>query len=230
MDAAGSAILGLTQCCGLTPRNAATIRLLTRRPEYYAAGALIGTASAAPRPKLIVSGWASELRVLRDGRYQIFSFLLPGDVVLSQSARASKSCTLVALTPVTCIDVERTVELASPPERDALREVMDLALTIAKELRYDVVRRMCLSSRVARVAHLLLGLHDRLAVVGLASDGFEMPLTHQQIAHSSGLTPAQVRRSLRFLEAKKLATVRSGRVTEFDELGLRTIFGLQTWP
>lgn len=224
MDPAERAVWRLARACGVAPEHAAALRALTTFPESYPAGALIWTAAEAPRTKLMVTGWASELRILRDGRGQVFSFVICGDVVLARSAASLGSCTLVALTPVTCVDTSRAIARAPAEEREELRRAMEHALAITRERRYGLARRLRLRSRLARTADLLLELHDRLATVGLVTDnGFEMPLTHEQIADGSGLTPAQVRRSLRYLQTKHLAVLRSGQISGLDAAGLRAI-------
>lgn len=224
MDATHHAILGLMRLCGLTLPLATALSSLIEPAEYYEAGAAISTASAAARTMLMVSGWASEIRLLPDGRRQIFSFVIPGDVVLSRSMAQSDLCTLVALTPVACAEVSQILARAEAGHREDLRQVMDRALSQSSRRRYDLLLRLSLRSPVARVADCLLELHDRLATVGLAdSDGFEMPLTYEQIADASKTTPAQVRRSLRYLQARNLATLSHGRISGLDEPGLRTL-------
>jgi CRP-like cAMP-binding protein len=53
-----------------------------------------------------------------------------------------------------------------------------------------------------RIAHLLCEFSLRLQVAGLgAQTNYELPMTQEQLADSTGLTPVHVNRSLKALEA-----------------------------
>jgi CRP-like cAMP-binding protein len=73
----------------------------------------------------------------------------------------------------------------------------------------------------ARMAHLLLELGAKLALVGLGSKaGYACPLTQYHLADALGLSAVHVNRVLRKLREDGLATFRNGRVTfdDFDRL------------
>jgi CRP-like cAMP-binding protein len=66
-----------------------------------------------------------------------------------------------------------------------------------------------------RMAHLLCEFALRMERSGLAGgDGFELPITQEQLADAVGLTPVHVNRTLKALEATGLIT-RSKRVITF---------------
>jgi CRP-like cAMP-binding protein len=71
------------------------------------------------------------------------------------------------------------------------------------------------------MAHLLLELGAKLALVGLGSKaGYACPLTQYHLADELGLSAVHVNRVLRKLREDGLATFRNGRVTfdDFDRL------------
>jgi CRP-like cAMP-binding protein len=71
----------------------------------------------------------------------------------------------------------------------------------------------------ARMAHFLLELGSRLALVGMGSkEGFECPLTQYHLADTLGLSAVHVNRVLRQLRESGLVTFRDGHVT-FDDYG-----------
>jgi CRP-like cAMP-binding protein len=75
-----------------------------------------------------------------------------------------------------------------------------------------------------RVAHFLLELGARLAVVGLGSKaGYACPLTQYLLADALGLSSVHVNRVLRQLRDKGMVTFRDGFVT-FDDYGRLTEF------
>jgi CRP-like cAMP-binding protein len=69
----------------------------------------------------------------------------------------------------------------------------------------------------SRMAHFLLELGSRLALVGMSSkDGFDCPLTQYHLADTLGLSAVHVNRVLRQLRERGLVTFRDGRVTFHD--------------
>ena len=73
----------------------------------------------------------------------------------------------------------------------------------------------------ARMAHFLLELGSRLALVGIGSkEGFDCPLTQYHLADTLGLSAVHVNRILRQLRESGLVTFRDGHVTFHDHRGL----------
>jgi CRP-like cAMP-binding protein len=78
----------------------------------------------------------------------------------------------------------------------------------------------------ARMAHFLLELGSRLALVGLGDgDGYDCPLTQYHLADALGLTAIHVNRTLRRLRERGLLTFRDGHVHFEDRRGLVTLAG-----
>ena len=75
-----------------------------------------------------------------------------------------------------------------------------------------------------RMAHMFCELHIRLGIVGLSSDqGFDLPLTQDELADCLGLTAVHVNRTLKELRERELVEFRSGRVIINDLDGLREL-------
>jgi CRP-like cAMP-binding protein len=69
----------------------------------------------------------------------------------------------------------------------------------------------------ARVAHLFCETHARLVPVGLVKeDGFDWPLTQQDLAEATGLTSVHVNRTLRSLREAGALKVAGRRATIGD--------------
>src|SRR5258705_10883903 len=82
--------------------------------------------------------------------------------------------------------------------------ILRLALVEASILREWVVNVGRRDAR-RRIAHILCELAVRLESRGLATDdGFELPLSQEQLANATRLTPVPVNRVLRGLEADRL--------------------------
>jgi CRP-like cAMP-binding protein len=207
----------LVQLCGLSQSAADALCELIGPVERYPAAAVVSSIAPAPRLKWILTGWTCEMRVLPDGRRQIFSFGIPGDPVLSRPVNASNPCAVVALTSVECVDVVQTLARAKDSDRTEIWRAMNHALTLAQERRYEDIIRLGRRSALQRLADLLLELHDRLDEIGMADErGFYLPLTQEHLADALGLSVVHVNRSLKALRLNGMATFRFGRVTQFN--------------
>lgn len=225
-DVIERAIAGLRRNTGLPMEQAQRLRRAIEKPEHYAARASISSQALTPQLKWIVSGWACEVRVLSDSRRQIFSFLLPGDVILSRPARQQHICAQVAITKLDCADVAEALENLAEHERPAIWNAMAAAQGINQDRKYDHMVRLGQYSAPRRVADLLLELHDRLAAIGLvASERFRLPLTQEHLADALGLSIVHVNRTLRELRAQRLLDVRFGCVTILEPDRLAELTG-----
>jgi CRP-like cAMP-binding protein len=225
-DVIERAIAGLRHNTGLPAEPAQRLRRAIEKPEHYAARAQIGSQAQTPQMKWIVSGWACEMRVLSDSRRQIFSFLLPGDVLISRPTRQQHVCAQVALTKLECADAGEALQNLPESDRPALWDAMIAAQTLNQDRKYDHMVRLGQYSAPRRVADLLLELHERLAAIGLVSgERFRLPLTQEHLADALGLSIVHVNRTLRELRAQRLLDVRFGCVTILEPDRLAELTG-----
>jgi CRP-like cAMP-binding protein len=210
-------LAGLVAKFGLRHDPAHTLFDLLGPTERYPAGAVVSSVSPEPLLKWIISGWACEVRILPDGRQQIFSFAIPGDILTSRPPRPTSPCSAVALTDFECVDLARVLTRVGRSERTEVQKMLDQTLTLALERRYDAMIRIGRHSAVHRVAALLMEFFDRLEAVGMADDdGYFLPLTQKHLADALGMSVVQVNRSLKALRDAGLATFRFRRVTSLD--------------
>lgn len=171
---------------------------------------------------LVIEGWAFRYRLLRDGRRQIFSLHVPGEIpdlhslhidVMDHSLAALTPCT-VAFIPHEALQA-LTVEnphIGAGLWRDSL---IDAA--IFREWMASTGRRQA----IGRLAHLFCELYVRLRVVGLAKDNrYPFPLTQTDIADATGQTAVHVNRTLRELRERGLVTFDGATLTIHDWPGL----------
>ena len=223
-SSAHPAVRGLMRVCGLSPSAAEALCGLIGPIERYPAAAVVSSIAPAPRLKWILSGWTCEMRVLPDGRRQIFSFGIPGDPVLSRPVNAANPCAVVALTSVECIDVAQTLTRAKDADRTEIWRAMNHALTLAQERRYEDIIRLGRRSALQRLADLLVELNDRLDQIGMVDErGFYLPVTQEHLADALGLIVVHVNRSLKARRLNGMATFRFGRVTQFDRQRLEEL-------
>lgn len=215
------ALLRLRRSGGLGKATAEALRAIVGPIDHCPAGRVLKFAAGEPTAKWVIGGWACEMRLLPDGRRQIYSLVLPGDVVRSRHANVGVHCSLVALTPVDCVDVGQLLSRVDKVDLEEVAGAINQALYEMQERRYEAVVRLGRRSAVQRVADLLLELHDRLDEIGLVtSDGFSLPLTQEHFADALGLSIVHVNRSLSTLRRNGLVNFRFGRASGFDRAEL----------
>jgi CRP/FNR family transcriptional regulator, anaerobic regulatory protein len=182
---------------------------------------------------IICSGWAATIKLLPDGRRQILSILLPGDVVSTGLLFGPKpEHTIEAITDVHYRTFKRH-EL-----RDILfkrNEFLDSALNAwlaeqvsADRLIVDLGRR----SGEERIARLILGVAQRLKERDMMRDATSMdfPLRQHHIADATGLTQVHVSGVISDFRRSRLVEFRQRSLTLLDLEGLRRRGNLTARP
>jgi CRP-like cAMP-binding protein len=206
------------------------VRAFWRRVERFPAGAQIRLegVAAAHKQVIIVSGWACQLRILRDGRRQIFAFLLPGDVIDAHAAASLGTRGVVALTRLEVVNAEPYpgMDLA---ERERVSEVLREAAAQRETRLYDHLVRMGRLSAKERVVHLLLELAERLENVGLVKgESVRLPITQEVFADALGLSIVHINRTLKQLRQEGSVVFKLGSVTLHDRARLAALSHYQS--
>jgi len=223
-EALDHALQGLDPEHLLPPERVEKLRTLPRKLERHAAGERVTAGAPMRRLKWIVSGWAGEMHVLPDTRRQICSLLLPGDIFAAPPVGQNLRRGVVALTRLDCLDVPSLID--GLDETGDMNALIENRLRDQTERRYDHLTRLGQLSAPQRLAHLLLELHERLRVAGLASDNhFRLPLTREHLADALGLSVVHLDRSLRMLRVRRLLDIRFGGVTLLDQRELLVLAG-----
>jgi CRP-like cAMP-binding protein len=179
------------------------------------------------QPCIIVEGWAARLRVLPDGRRQIFSFLVPSDAMgICARPNPRAVSTIVALTPLQTVDATALHEALQ--RRDircpGLLEAFAIIGGLDEAMLLDHIVRLGRHTAYERMAHLILDLHERLDVVGLVEDnGFALPLTQEVLADALGLSVVHVNRTLQNLRRDGLIEMGHGRIKLLDPASLAAV-------
>lgn len=171
---------------------------------------------------LILEGWVCRYKLLTQGRRQILSFHVPGDIpdlqTLHLRTMDHSVATLKAAT-VAFIPHENLRELTADfPSIGALlwRCTLIDAATF-REWETNLGRRPAFE----RMAHLFCEMSMKLQVVGLADDcRCPMPITQTDLADALGLTSVHVNRVLKEMRGRALVKLRSGTlvIEAWDEL------------
>lgn len=223
----------LAQVCPLSSVERDLLLQRQQQPRSYCAGTMItDNRFRRSQPKLIVSGWACRECILGNGRRQLLSILLPGDLIGNWSEeRALDLVEVVAISDVRLIDIAgflRAIE--EDPERyTGIADGLS-ALRFSEERRLlDHMVRLGSQPALQRIAGFILELFQRCRVIGFVSGGsFVMPLTQEMVGDALGLSLVHVNRVMRQLKTNHLIDLHSGifRIQDLAGLALAAGFSL----
>jgi CRP-like cAMP-binding protein len=166
------------------------------------------------RSCLILSGFTATYKVTGDGKRQIVSFGIAGDIpdlqslhlkILDISISTISQCRVGFITHDDLRDIcERYPRIAAAFWRETLVEA-----AIFREWVTNVGRR----ETYKRMAHVLCELLVRLRAVGLAEDhACDLPITQGEFADALGVTPVHVNRVLQQMRAEGLIELKGDRL------------------
>ena len=171
---------------------------------------------------LILNGWACRYKLLGEGRRQILSFHIPGDVPDLQSLHLqTMDHSLGTLTKATLAfiphDALRALTVRFPNVAAVLwRDTLIDAATF-REWMTGMGRR----DAYERIAHLFCELYLKQEAVGLATEHrCQIPLTQIELSDALGLTPVHFNRVLKEMREKRVVTMKGGTlvIEAWDEL------------
>lgn len=193
-------------------------RFHQRRRSFVAGRDMVLQGQSTQAAYILSAGWVCSYKIQSDGTRQIVDFQVPGDFLGLRSVLLRTSDH--SFEPIG--DIEAAEVLASDL-LEAFSETPRLATAILWAASRDeamVVEHLVGLGRReadARMAHFLLELGSKLALVGMGSkEGYDCPLTQYHLADALGLSAVHVNRVLRQLRESGLVTFRDGHVAIHD--------------
>ncbi|MBE1529446.1 CRP-like cAMP-binding protein [Sphingopyxis sp. OAS728] len=157
-------------------------------------------------PRIILAGWAGRTRIFADGRRQILSLLLPGDLI----GKCRQSHPLAATGAVALTDVTLCPAPDSRHAKHGLAEAYARSSALEEYYLFRQIARLGRMSAYERIVDLLLEVRERLGAVALGpKDSFHFPITQEALADLLGLTSVHVNRTLKALRQDGLIDLRS---------------------
>ena len=177
--------------------------------------------------KVVLEGWAMRYKQLPDGRRQILSLMIPGDIcdanafIRKHMDHSIGTLTAVRYAEVTQADFEMLLG-SSTRLLKAFWWSELVIVSIQREWTTNIGQRRAYE----RIAHLLCETFARLQAVGLTrGDACEFPLTQGDLADATGLTPVHVNRMIQALRHDGLIELRDKRLTLRNPAKLRQVAG-----
>lgn len=179
----------------------------------------------SPDYYLVECGFAMRYHLLHDGRRQVYSIVVPGDIIGLAAIRLAVSpksvCSLSEM-QLQRLHADQFLDTASRSPSLSLAMMCYLAHELS--LHYDRLIELGRQSPVERVAHFLLRLHSRLQMAGCASATmFDMPLSQEVVGDLLGLSAPHVNRMLHRLRSDGLISMHRRHIELTDAEGLRRL-------
>ena len=198
-----------------------------RQQEYAPDEDILAEDQAIDHCHVILSGLAIRYKLLPNGERQIMAFLIPGDLCDAEVFVLDRmDHSVSAITPTTCAVV------AAKTMRSLLREISQISealwwgtmtdLAVLRERLVDIGRR----DARERIAHLIYEMLVRYRSVGATGDDkIPWPITQDELADATGLTPVHINRTLRQLREDGLIAVNRREMAILDPHRLREVAG-----
>jgi CRP-like cAMP-binding protein len=193
--------------------------------EFGAREDIISQGDRTGGVKLLLEGFACRYKMLEDGRRQIVSYFVPGDLCdlrVFILKRMDHSIGAIVASKVATISPENVLKLTStyPTLTRALWWSTLVEEAILREWIVNVGQRNALE----RMAHLFCELLYRFRAVDLnQGNSCALPLTQVEMAETLGLSSVHVNRTLQELRRQKLITLEGGTLTVPDLTALKEV-------
>jgi CRP-like cAMP-binding protein len=224
---ATAALISRLECLfRLTDEEVSALAALPSRLVALGADELLHRAGDRPSGSFVVlSGLFSSSRLIEDGKRQIMSFYVPGDMPDLRTLHLGvMDCDVHAIGPCKIAVIEhddlRALCDAYPRVAAALWRSTLVVASIYREWIVNIGHR----SALARLAHLFCELVARLESVGLAKGGTcDLPLTQAHLGAATGLSAVHLNRTLQELRKRGLVVFGGGRLALPDRAALMAL-------
>ena len=174
---------------------------------------------------LLLRGFAYRQKLLSDGERQIISIHIPTEFIdLQNGILGTADHNVQSLNRSEAAIIPRAALLELAEVRPAVRRAMWIETLIGASIVREWVVNVGRRDSRARIAHLLCEIAIRLQGAG-AGDGamFDFPVTQEQLADATGLTPVHTNRTIQALRREGLIQLTSGSLKILNWHGLREV-------
>lgn len=202
-------------------------RLHQRRRSFVAGHDMVHQGQSDQAAYILAKGWVCSYKLQPDGTRQIVDFQVPGDFLGLRSVLLRTSDhSFEPIVEIEAAEVLKSDLLAAFADTPRLATAILWAVSRDEAMVVEHLVGIGRRDADARMAHFLLEMGSRLALVGIGSkEGYDCPLTQYHLADVLGLSAIHVNRVLRQLREKGLVTFRDGRVSFQNHAGLVELAG-----
>lgn len=220
-------LMKLEQFAGLNALDRERLDALIagRRVTYAAREDILSEGDHVEEIHIVLSGMAARYKNLCDGERQIMAFLIPGDICdLEVFVLEEIDHGMVAISETVCAVVPATKIKELLTERTSLTQALWWStMTDSAVLRERIIDHGRRGAH-ERLAHLFYEMLIRYRVIGQAADdAIPFPLTQEELADATGLTPVHVNRTLRQLRDAGLIELKAKVLRVLDAPRLKQV-------
>jgi CRP-like cAMP-binding protein len=167
---------------------------------------LVREGDIAKKCCVMLSGFSVRSKTVRTGARQILAIQMKGEMVdLQNSLLVEADHSVEMLTSATVAEIPRNEIVRIAAERPTVARAMWFDTLVDGSIFREWITNIGRRDARTRLAHLLCEFALRLQIAGLGKPGrYELPMTQEQLADATGLTPVHVNRTIRGLEADGL--------------------------
>jgi CRP-like cAMP-binding protein len=216
----------LTVVSGLEAEDVQAIRALPITVRRLEAGHCIVRDGDRPSECcLVIEGFCIRAKTTANGLRQILSIHIPGEIPDLQSLHLHVlDHDLVTLSPSTLGFISHAALRAMNRARPRVGELLWRDTLIDASMFREWIVNVGQRSAPERLAHIIVELRERLAVIGhVAGITFDMPLTQEQLGEAMGITPVHVNRVVKQLRDENVVDIHRGKVTILEEIKLQEL-------
>ena len=198
-------------------------RLATGRVRHVGPREDIVREGDAPRDiNVFLTGWGCRYKQLENGRRQIVSFFLPGDLCdLNLFILREMDHCVGAITPVTIAEVSRETFEEALLNRPRIVQALWWESLVNAAVQREWTVNLGQRTAAERIAHLICEVFLRLHSVGLVrAHSCDWPITQIELADTTGMSSVHVSRTINELRNLGLIVLRDRQLTVSDLPGL----------
>jgi CRP-like cAMP-binding protein len=185
--------------------------LKTYEPSSY----LVREGETPDQCAVLLSGFAFRQKLTGEGMRQIVSMHIPGDALDFQHLFLDiADHNVQTLTRADVATIPRNALRNLARSRSAIGNAIFVSTLVEGSISREWVLNVGRRDARSRLAHLLCEFAVRLDVLGLSGDqGYELPMSQEQLGDALGLTAVHVNRTIKSLEADGLITRNRRRIS-----------------
>jgi CRP-like cAMP-binding protein len=219
----------LSQFAPLSDEDMAALEAMCEREEHFPAGTNIVVEAQIPRSAFVVTrGMACRYRLMPDGKRQILTILIPGDVFdLHGFLLKAMDHSVVTISPTRVAAIGRGAVIEVILDRPRVGAALWWSAMQEEAMLRERIVALGRRSARGRVAYLLCELVWRQRAIGIAEDhAVRLPFTQTDLADMLGLTSVHINRILQGFRRDELITLDRRRLALLDIERLQAISGL----
>ena len=201
---------------------------LASRDRHYPADVdIVAEGTALPSVFLVKEGMAIRYRAMPDGRRQIMTFLIPGDLCDAHVfVLKARDHSIGTITPVRVAPIPRERMMDVFAHRPRISAALWWSSLQEEAMLRERIVSLGRRDARGRIAYLLCELLWRHAAVGLTDNGtFRLPLTQTELGDTLGLTPVHINRVLKEFRQRGLISMDQRMVSLLNVEELQALAG-----